>query len=418
MNFKYFPIVFLMMAGATVFGQKKEIRQAEKAIEEQNFAEAKQLLQEAEADVSSLNKKYKARFYTANGTVIGLGGTGTLEELEEATKNFEKAIEYGNKEEGAQGLHAVEQFLVQSAVQDQENQNYRDAYKKIYRAYEMSPEDTLYLFVAAGNAYNAQEDELAIEYYTKLKDMGYKGNALQYTAVNKETGEKEVFGNEADRDMFVQSGDYTDPQVERSERRDGDVIKQLALTHLRAGNQEKAIKTIKEARKKAPNDMELLKAEAIVYEESGDKENYLKILDELIRKDPENAEAYYVILGDNALEEKEEEKAREYYEKAIESNPKSVTAYNGIANSYLNKQEAIVEEMNSLGMSKADTEKYNKLSEDRNDLLKTALPYLEKALENAPESVELMQTLYQINSQLKNEEEASKYKSMMEKAGQ
>lgn len=416
MNFKYFPIVFLMMAGATVFGQKKEIRQAEKAIEEQNFAEAKKLLAEAEPDVSSLNKRYKARFYTANGMALGLGGSGTMEELDEATKSFEKAIEYGNKEEGAQGLHTIEQFLVQSAVQDQENQNFRDAYKKIYKAYEMSPEDTLYLFVAAGNAYNAQEDDKAIEYYSKLRNMGYKGNALQYTAVNKETGEKEVFGNEAERDMFIQSGEYTDPQVEREERRDGDVIKQLALTYLRAGDEEKAISTIREARKDNPNDMELLKAEAMVYEQNGETDKYLKILDELIEKDPENAEAYYVILGDNALDNEEEEKARDYYEKAIESNPKSVTAYNGMANSYLNKQEAIVEEMNSLGMSKADTEKYNQLTEERNDLLKSALPYLEKALANAPESVELMQTLYQINSQLRNDEEAQKYKSMMEKA--
>lgn len=415
MKFKYFTLLFLFLS-ASVFAQKKEIRKAEKAIEEQDFSEAKSLLKEAEPDVSSLNDKYKARYYTAHGTAVGITSQGELEEIEKASKSFKKAIEYGNEEEGKMGLQQIGGFLVESAIQDQQSEDFTNAYHKLYKAYEMNPTDTVYLFAAAGNAYNAQDDEKAIEYYSMLRDMGYRGDEVTYTAIHKETGEVQTFGSEEERDQLVKLGEFSDPKAERAERRDGDVIKQLALIYLRQGEEDKAMKTIREARAMKPNDMELLKAEAMIYEENGDTEKYLKILDELIEKDSDNAAMYYVILGDNALRAGEEEEARGYYEKAVEEDPNSPTAFNGIANSYLNQQEAIVKEMNSLGMSDADTKKYNKLSEDRNDLLKAALPYLEKAQQAAPESLELIQTLYQINMQLKNTDEAAKYKKMLEDA--
>jgi len=413
---KYITFLFLLI-GLQAFAQKREIRQAEDAIEKQDFSGAKALLDKAKPDISSLNDKFLARFYTAYGTAVGMTSDGKLEAIEEAAESFEKAIQYGNESEGKQGLHLIGEFLVNSAIQDQEQQNFEPAYKKLYKAYEINPTDTIYLFAAAGNAYNAGNDDKAIEYYSKLRDMKFKGNAIRYTAVHKETGEKQYFDNKGDRELFLKSGEYTDPQEERTERRDGDVIKQLALTYLRKGDQEKAITTIKEARKVNPNDMELIKAEAMIYEQTGESEKYLDLVQDLIREDPDNAAAYYVILGDHALRSGDEDKAKGFYEKAIDEDPSSVTAYNGIANSYLTRQEEIVKEMNSLGMSREDTKKYNKLSEERNDLLKAALPYLEKAFENAPESVELMQTLYQINSQLRNTEEAQKYKKMMENAG-
>src|SRR5690625_4224495 len=412
---KYITLLFLIL-NTSVFAQNREIRQAEKAIEEQDFTKAKSLLQEAESYVSSLNDKYKARYYMAHGQAVGLTSQGDLEEIEKAANSFKKAIEYGNEEEGAMGLNKISEFLVESAIQDQQSQDFKNAYQKLYKAYEMSPTDTIYLFAAAGNAYNAQDDDKAIEYYSMLRDINYRGDEITYTAVHDETGEIQPFGSKEERDAMVELGEFSDPQAQRAERRDYDVIKQLALTYLRKGDEEKAIKTIHEAREMQPDDMELLKAEAMIYEESGDSEEYLKILDELIKKDPDNAATYYIILGDNALNAKEEEKARGYYEKAIEENPDSPAAYNGVANSYLNQQEAIVKEMNSLGMSKADTKKYNKLSEERNDLLRDALPYLEKAQENAPESLELIQALYQINTQLNNTEEAAKYKKMMDNA--
>jgi len=68
---KYITLLFLIL-NTSVFAQKREIRQAEKAIEEQDFTKAKSLLQEAESDVSSLNDKYKARYYMAHGQAVGL----------------------------------------------------------------------------------------------------------------------------------------------------------------------------------------------------------------------------------------------------------------------------------------------------------------------------------------------------------
>ncbi len=68
--------------------------------------------------------------------------------------------------------------------------------------------------------------------------------------------------------------------------------------------------------------------------------------------------------------------------------------------------------MNGLGMSKADTKKYDELSVKRNGLYSQALPYLESALASRGDNVELVRTLMNIYSQLSMD---AKYNEMKAK---
>jgi hypothetical protein len=63
-------------------------------------------------------------------------------------------------------------------------------------------------------------------------------------------------------------------------------------------------------------------------------------------------------------------------------------AYN-IAAAILSKESGLVEQMNSLGMSKADTKKYDELAEERKVIYREALPYLEKVMEMDPTTKKL-----------------------------
>src|SRR5690606_21629481 len=101
-----------------------------------------------------------------------------------------------------------------------------------------------------------------------------------------------------------------------------------------------------------------------------------------------------------------------YYEKALELDPVYEAALINIAVLKLSGEDALVEEMNSLGNSRADNQKYDQLKQQRNDIYSETLPYLEKALKLKPDSQEVVRTLMNIYGQLADE---VKYKEMKAK---
>lgn len=408
--------VLLSLCVATVFAQKKEIRQATKAVENEDFTEAVELLKTAEPELSSLNNNFQKQYYLAKGkALLGLHKeSGDIDGLKEAADNFQKAADLGDKEDAPQGVQESVLALINSGIQSQNAQDFKDAYQKMEAAYKMAPTDTIYLFAAAGNAFNAGDDNEAIRLHKELLDIGYRGDGIQYLAVEKESGEKQVFNNEQERDMFVKSGQYADPTEEKEDRKDGDIIKQLAILYLRNGDRDKAIEAIEKAKATNPGDVDIYKAEAQVYLEMDQKDKFVEIISDLVDKDPDNAAEYYRILGHAAVENEDFDKAKGYYEKAIEINPEEGEAYNGLANIILKNQESIVDEMNGLGMSSEDSKKYDELQEKRLELLKEAVPLLEKAFEIDSENVGVIRTLYNIHRQLQNQEEADKYKNMLD----
>lgn len=413
MRFKFLTIAFLLI-GVLALAQKREIKDAKKATEAGDFSKAKSLLQKVEPQISSQRDRTKADFYMAKGSAyLGKNGRGvSVEDLTTAGESFQKAIKFGEKEDGEKGVKATQRILVNGGIASQNAKHFDIAYKKMYAAYEIKPKDTIYLLAAANSALNGQINDKAIEYYEKLKKMGYIGSALQYIATEKATGEIRVFANKSKRDIFMKSGNYVKPTVRRSESKMPEIIKHLALLYLQQGNEEKAMQAINEAKQSNPDDVQLMMAEASIYNKMGKNDKYQEIIKKVIEKDPENATLYYN-LGVTSYQMDKPEEAEKYYEKAIEYNPKMAVAYSAIGGIILDKQKAIVDTMNTLGMSNADTKKYNKLSKKRNALIEKALPYMENAYKNDPDNVDVIRTLYQLNIQLGNKEEAQKYKSLM-----
>ena len=124
-----------------------------------------------------------------------------------------------------------------------------------------------------------------------------------------------------------------------------------------------------------------------------------------------NASLYYN-LGVTAMQMDAPEKAIKYYKNAIEIDPKMASAYVNLGSSILMKEQSIIDEMNGLGMSKADNKKYDELQKERTSLYEKAVPYLEKAVELDANNAQAIQTLVNIHSQLGNEDKVAKYKAM------
>ena len=72
-----------------------------------------------------------------------------------------------------------------------------------------------------------------------------------------------------------------------------------------------------------------------------------------------------------------------------------------------------MEEMNNLGMSKADNKRYDELMEERKQLYRDNLPILLTAIEKNPENEDLIRTAMNIYSSLGEKEKMEEMKAKL-----
>ncbi|RAV28726.1 tetratricopeptide repeat protein [Sinomicrobium soli] len=420
MKKKIFIFSAALLISSLSIAQKKELRDAEKALKKGSIAEAKSALQSIESSISSADDRFKAQYYYLDGKLnyeeAKKGGDADAA-YQEAVESFKSLIEIEKESgsekytgEASQLIQTISADLVNSAVEDNQNEDYAAAAKKLYMAYQLDTDNQDYLYFAASSAVNGEDFDTALEYYLKLKELGYTGEATKYYATNKETGEREELPKDQ-RDLMVKAGTHNKPEEEKTESRFPEIVKNIALIYSQQGDNEKAIEAVQEARKVDPEDVNLLMTEANLYIKLDQKDKFREVMEQAIQKDPNNPMLYYN-LGVITGEQGDKEKAKEYYEKSIELDPKYEASYMNMASLILGDEVAIVDEMNSLGTSKADNERYDELKKKREDLYRDAVPYLEKILELNPESLDATKTLMNIYGSIGDDD---KYKEMKDK---
>jgi tetratricopeptide (TPR) repeat protein len=370
----------VLLISAITFGQKKELKKAEKALESKEITEAMGYINEAEPLIGTVDNDMKAQFYALKGEAyLAQSNKTDIPKIKTAADAFLMAVELDpNGKYGAMaqnGLINVRAHLVNSAVADQNAKKYASASDKLYASYTFK-KDTSDLYYAAGNAVNAQDYDKALSYYEQLLDMGYTGIQKEFIATDVETGEIVVFSTEEVRNSNLLAGAYTNPDERTSPSVRGDILRNVTLIYTSKGQNDKALKVMKDARAENPDDMSLLRAEADMVYKMGNIERYNELMQELIESDPNNPEIYFN-LGVASASKGDKVKATEYYNKAIELKPDYGAALINIASIMLEDEAKIVEEMNGLGTSNADNKRYDLLKQKRKDLYLNVLPYLE-----------------------------------------
>jgi len=400
-------ITFTLLIATVGYAQKKELKAAEKAIKNSNFAEAKAALTQAESLISTADQKLKDKYHFLLAKALYADGSGSNDDIDKAIESIGKSGKAYEQDAGAMKSSMVNTFLT-NANAALEQKNYSESYKGFEKAFRLSPQDTLYLFYAASIAVNGQEFTPALEFYNELQELNYSGVETEYIALNKETGEEESFPNEAIRDISVKGGTHIKPGVKKSEPRSGEIAKNIALIYVSQGDNEKAVAAMKKARESNPEDLNLLLTEANVYYKMGDTNKYKELIQIASEKDPNNAELSYN-LGVISAEAGNVEAAKGYYTKAMEIDPNYVNAFMNMAALVLDEEAKIVDEMNQLGSSAADDRKYDELKAKRMQVYKDAIPYLESALEIKPNNLQAATTLMNIFSAVGD---TAKYKEM------
>lgn len=415
---KQVTIAFALLVGSFSFAQKSELKDAEKAIKKNNYAEAKSAINAAESLIGNADDKMKANFYLLKGQALYANGTGSSADMDAAMEslNMVEKVE-GSKGKNAQDVEKIKQKMLSSFLTNAntalEKKDYTASSSGFDKAYRMSTKDTLYLYYAAATAVNGEDYDNALKYYEELKDLGYVGIETDYVAINKETGEEESFPSKSLMDISVKSGTHIKPATKDTESKQAEIVKNIALIYMNQGDNEKAIAAMKEARKANPDDATLIISEANMQLQMGNKEAFKSLIEEALVSDPNNPELLFN-LGIVSAEGGDAEAAKGYYEKALQLKPDYTDVHNNMAVLILSQEQSLIEEMNALGSSAADNKKYDQLKEERSKLYSDAIPYLETTLKLRPTDLQAAKTLVNIYSALGETEKMKEMKAKVE----
>ena len=390
------------------FGQKKEVKKANKLFDAGDVAGAQSLLETNaaifdQADAKILNQKLYLEAQIA-----------------QANKNFQVAFDKfsayiaagGDNSEYDTQIQQLTSEIVNSAIEDNEQKNFKEAAVKLYLAYSINTDTNKdYLYYAASSSINDGDYEGALVYYTKLRDIKYEGMTTRYLAKSVASGEEIEF-SETEYDLYKKTKEYTDFREETSESKFPEIVKNIALIYAQLGDDEKAMDAVKEARKSNPKDLNLILTEANLYIQLNENDRFEELMKEAIAQDPNNSSLYFNLGVVNAQRGNAEE-ARTYYEKSIELNPESEAGYLNLVSLILEGESKIVEEMNSLGNSRADNARYEVLKTSREDVYKECVPILEKLIV-VSQNQEAIKTLINIYGTLGDNEGFMKMKALVE----
>ncbi|MFY0604960.1 MAG: tetratricopeptide repeat protein [Flavobacteriaceae bacterium] len=405
--------LFLGLLTTGIFAQKNELKTAERAIKKLDYASAASAIKSAEALLSNMDDKLKAKFYFLKGKVLSTKKDfkGALDAITSLTDLENKT---GRKKYSSQAVDIKKQMLTEVSkrgIKKFKAKDYKGAVEDFYMTFVLSPTDTSFLSNAALAAFNGKDFDTSLKHYIKLKELGYTGITEMYFAKDKETGVDKKFNSKTERSLYLKSGQYNQPRSEKTKSKKGEIIERIALIYYYKEDYDKAIKEIQLARQENPENVDLIINEANFYLKLGKKDKYGELIKVAAEKNPTNAELFFS-LGLVSRDQGKKEDAEKYFKKAIEIKPDYADAYNSMYALIITEEEVINKQMEGL----TDFDKYDELEAKKKVIYKKALPYLEKSdeLNRTENTVKVLRSLYEI---LGMTEKAKEFADIQKKMG-
>ncbi|MFK8267423.1 tetratricopeptide repeat protein [Capnocytophaga cynodegmi] len=372
-----------LLVSAVAFGQKKELREVEKQIKKGDLTNAKSALESIKG-VAASNKEFAPQYYFLEGQ-LNLANAKKNVNVASSLQNASVAFAKVRELEGGKGKYvSMLQPLLDDATnialtQAQESygrKDFKNATTAFEQVYRLSPRDTVFLYNAALVAVQDKNYDAALKYYKELKDLNYDGTEVLYFAKEKQTGKEETFPNKSQRDLMVKGGTHSNPRDEKTPSKRAEIIKNIAYIYVEQGKNDEALAAFAEARKRYPNDANLIVQEASIHMQLDNKDKFKELMQEAAKLEPKNPDLQYNI-GVINMQQNHLEEARKAFQQALSIKPDYADAVLNISTTYINEGNALVEQMNSLGNSKADIAKYEELRVQKDDLFKKGAEILE-----------------------------------------
>tara|TARA_S200000501_G_scaffold299019_1_gene285643 strand:+ start:5661 stop:6935 length:1275 start_codon:yes stop_codon:yes gene_type:complete len=398
------------------YSQKKELKTIDKQIKAEEYENALNTINSIKSLVDDADNKTKAKYYYLKGMARYQNGNGSFENKTLSIKDFNESKKFeilGTKIYTSK-IDNIFTELFNSFINDSRTaldlKNYKNSYKNLEAAYNVSNKDTLYLYNAALVATEAMDYNIALAFYEKLIDLGYSGVSMNYYAVEKESGKEQVFQDEKSRNFSVDViGTHDSPRDEMANSVKIDIFRSVAAIYKTQENFLKSIEYLEEAKQIDENDINLILLESNIRWEIGEVDVYQNLISKALEIEPNNVDLIFNLGVVNA-DKGNFDDAISYYDKAIEIDSNYTKAYLNAAAIILEKEGPMIEEMNSLGMSTADYNRYDELKIERENLYKSAIPYLEKVYNLESDNLSAARTLKNIYSALGDIEQENRYK--------
>ena len=423
-----------LLISLSAFAQKDEIKGLKKLYEipadklkPEEKTKYKDLLVALEGKLGSATEEQKADYYFYKADVEG-GAVMTdpakmsdaklvyttlstnIDDLNKVIEIEKKGKQVHTKEVKEEILPNLKLAALQLAQALTQQKMFKEGSSFYALAYKADVNDGVQLYNAAAMALNAQDFDNALQYYTELDKVGFTGEGTNYSAKSKATGQVENFPNQVTMDLAVKQGQYTEPKIEKLPSLKGDIVKNIALIYVQKGEVDKAKAAMTSARKSNPDDTSLIIGEANLYYKTGDLVTYKKLIAEAVQKDPNNPDLFYNLGVVTSATDKVA--AEGFYKKALELKPDYFDALVNMGVLQLDGEKKIVDEMNKLGNTAKDNQRYEVLKKQKIDLYNKALPYLEKAHAAKPDEQYVISVLAGIYQAL---ERTADYKAMKAK---
>ncbi|MGB3453195.1 MAG: tetratricopeptide repeat protein [Moheibacter sp.] len=422
---------------ALVFGQEKEIDVAYAAIEANDIATAKAGLAQLSGQIDSnlVSPESKAKYYYTAGKIALSEGRSidaakmfsSLRKFEDGTafalKNKDsKETEYYYTRSEADAAAAkgnynkpkeltlspnlimkveplirskAETMLNQANTASQANRNEEAGDKFLEASYlveALGGDSGLFKYNAALSYHKGNNFQKAFDIYKELIDEGYTGESSKWVGTDKKTGEQVSFGTKEEAELQKKLEIVTSVKEIKSGSVERDLSK-YALSAL--GGLKKYDPITESISNKFPNDQEIQNLVGNVYYFSGKEDMFISKLEQEIKANPNNAQNYFN-LGVINMDKGNDEKAKEYFEKATQVDPNYKNAYTNLALLIVRPEKEYIEIINNnLGSSAKEKGLYKEYSEKRKALYIKAIPYLEKAFELDKNDYDAARTLRQ-----------------------
>lgn len=121
-----------------------------------------------------------------------------------------------------------------------------------------------------------------------------------------------------------------------------------------------------------------------------------------------NKNLAYIYLTKNDLE-----KSEICYNKVIELDPKYIDAYINLAYVKLESKKTLLDQMSALGNTPKEMQQYDELKIKKDNLVKSAIPYLKKALDIDPKNQDVVKSLLSVYRSLDMTNEYNALKATM-----
>ena len=192
-------IYTLLLFVSFSYGQKKELRNANKFYTSGEYSSALDLLDSSKSLFDSSDDKIKSQVMLLYGKIHT-----SMEDFSLAIKAFDMSRNMGiSNQILSPELSKLETAIITSAVGDNETENFSEAAKKLKMVYDINPEiNQEYLYYAASSAVNSMDYNLALEYYLLLSDIKYEGIETKFYITEVASGNEIEINSETEFNLI------------------------------------------------------------------------------------------------------------------------------------------------------------------------------------------------------------------------